>query len=98
VESHAEFLRLVTLDESLSESIKRDWRAADLTPPERVMLAYVEKLTLRPSSVGPDDLDGLRAAGFDDTGILQIAAIASWFNYINRMADGLGVGRDDAQE
>jgi uncharacterized peroxidase-related enzyme len=94
VESHAEFLRLVTLDDSLSEAIKRDWRAADLTDREKAMLAYVEKLTLKPVSVSSDDIDALRAAEFDDTAILQINLIASWFNYINRVADGLGVGRE----
>ena len=36
----------------------------------------------------------LRAVGFDDRAILQITLIASWFNYINRVADALGVGRD----
>ena len=36
---------------------------------------------------------GLREAGFDDRGILQITLIAAWFNYINRVADALGVGR-----
>lgn len=94
MESHAEFLRLVTLDDSLSEAIKRDWREADLTDRERVMLGYVEKLTLKPVSVSSDDIDTLRAAGFEDTAILQINLIASWFNYINRVADGLGVGRE----
>ncbi len=58
------------------------------------MLGYVEKLTKKPVSVSREDLDHLRAVGFDDTGILQINLIASWFNYINRVADGLGVGRD----
>jgi alkylhydroperoxidase family enzyme len=57
------------------------------------MLTYVEKLTLAPARVEREDLDALRAAGFDDSGILQINLIASWFNYINRVADGLGVGR-----
>ncbi len=57
------------------------------------MLAYVEKLTLKPVSVGRGDIEALHAAGFDDTAILQINLIASWFNYINRVADGLGVGR-----
>jgi uncharacterized peroxidase-related enzyme len=94
VESHAEFLRLVTLDEGLSEAIKKDWRTADLTDRERAMLAYVEKLTLAPATVYADDLDALRSVGFDDVGILQINLIASWFNYINRVADGLGVGRE----
>lgn len=92
--SHAEFLRRVTLDESLSEAIKQDYRTADLSSEDRTMLDYVAKLTLKPVSVQREDIDKLRAAGFDDTAILQINLIASWFNYINRVADGLGVGRE----
>jgi alkylhydroperoxidase family enzyme len=60
---------------------------------DRAMLAYVEKLTLRPVTVACEDIEALRCVGFDDTAILQINLIASWFNYINRVADGLGVGR-----
>jgi uncharacterized peroxidase-related enzyme len=93
VESHAEFLRQVTLDESLAEAIRKDWRTAAIDDRERVMLDYVEKVTLRPVSIQREDLDALRAVGFDDVGILQINLIASWFNYVNRVADGLGVGR-----
>lgn len=58
------------------------------------MLDYVIKLTKDATRVTPDDHVALRAAGFDDTGILQITLIASWFNYINRVADALGVLRD----
>ena len=58
------------------------------------MLEYVEKLTKAPARCSPDDLDALRRAGFDDVGISQITMIASWFNYINRVADGLGIGWD----
>ena len=83
----------MTLDESLANAIKENWRTAPIEDRERVMLAYVEKLTLKPASVAREDLDVLRAAGFDDRAILQINMIASWFNYINRVADGLGVGR-----
>ena len=57
------------------------------------MLTYVEKLTTNPASIWRDDIDALRAIGFDDTGILQITLLASFFNYINRAADALGVGR-----
>ncbi len=92
--SHAEFLRRVTLDEALSEAIKKDFRTADITSEEKVMLEYVEKITLRPARITSEDIDALRNAGFDDLAILQINLIASWFNYINRVADGLGVGRD----
>jgi uncharacterized peroxidase-related enzyme len=83
----------VTQDESLSESLKRDWRAAPLDERERAMLAFVEKLTLTPGAVTRDDHAPLRAAGFDDLGITQVTMIASMFAYFNRMADGLGVGR-----
>ena len=57
------------------------------------MLDYVAKLTTDATRVSRDDHAGLREAGFDDRGILQITLIAAWFNYINRVADALGVGR-----
>jgi alkylhydroperoxidase family enzyme len=57
------------------------------------MLAWVEKLTLRPGEMVEADLQALRAAGFDERAITQIAGIASMFAYLNRMADGLGTGR-----
>ena len=84
---------MATMDEKLAEAIKQDWRTASLTGREVAMLTYVEKLTLAPARVAREDLDGLRAAGFDDQAILQVNLIASFFNYINRVADGLGVGR-----
>ena len=85
----------MTLDESLSQAIRKDYRTADLTAQERTMLDYVAKLTLAPSRMTRQDVEALREAGFDDTAILQINLIASWFNYINRVADGLGVGHKD---
>lgn len=83
----------MTLDESLSESMKGGWRTASLDDRERAMLAFVEKLTLTPAAVTRDDHAALRAAGFTDPGIVQVTMIASMFSYFNRMADGLGVGR-----
>ena len=58
------------------------------------MLEYVVKLTRDATQVSSQDHERLRSAGFTDTAILQITLIASWFNYINRVADALGVGRD----
>jgi uncharacterized peroxidase-related enzyme len=84
----------VTLDQELIESLKRDYTAAPITQQERVMLDYVVKLTKDATKVWKDDHARLRAAGFDDKAILQITLIASWFNYINRVADALGVGRE----
>ena len=83
----------MSLDEALVEALRRDWRTADLAPEERVMLAYVEKLTLTPARMERQDVEALRAAGFDDRAVLQIAQITSFFAYFNRMADGLGVGK-----
>jgi uncharacterized peroxidase-related enzyme len=94
IESHAEFLRRVTLDKELVEALERDYTTAPITPEERVMVDYVVKLTKDATKVWKDDHEKLRAAGFDDKAILQITLIASWFNYINRVADSLGVGRE----
>jgi alkylhydroperoxidase family enzyme len=58
------------------------------------MLDYVSQLTRDATGLGRRDHERLRAVGFDDRGILQITLIASWFNYINRVADALGVGRE----
>jgi uncharacterized peroxidase-related enzyme len=84
----------VTLDAKLVEALEKDYTTAPITPQERVMVDYVVKLTRDATKVWKDDIDGLRAVGFDDRGILQITLIASWFNYINRVADALGVGRE----
>ena len=83
----------MTLDEALSEAIKKDPLSADLTPEEQVIVRYTIKLTKHAYKIGRSDMEELRAAGFDDTAITQINLIASWFNYINRVADGLGIGR-----
>ena len=84
----------MTLDKSLVEALERDYTTAPTSLQERVMLDYVVKLTKDATKVWKDDHDRLRAAGFDDKAILQITLIASWFNYINRVADALGVGRE----
>ena len=76
------------------EALERDYTTAPITPQERVMLDYVVKLTKDATKVWKEDHETLRAAGFDDQAILQITLIAAWFNYINRVADALGVGRE----
>jgi alkylhydroperoxidase family enzyme len=58
------------------------------------MLDYVVLLTRDATRISQKDHERLRTVGFDDKGILQITLIASWFNYINRVADALGVGRE----
>ena len=58
------------------------------------MVDYVVQLTKDATKITRAHHERLREGGFDDTAILQITLIASWFNYINRVADALGVGRD----
>ena len=82
------------MDEGLVKALQKDYTTAPITEPERVMLDYVVKLTRDATKVSQEDHKRLRTAGFDDKGILQITLIASWFNYINRVADALGVGRE----
>ena len=76
------------------EALEKDYASAPISAQDRVMLDHVIKLTKDATKVSRNDIEGLRKAGFDDRGILQITLIASWFNYINRVADALGVGRE----
>jgi len=76
------------------QALQKDYRSAPISEQDRVMLDYVVKLTKDATKVAPEDHAKLRAVGFEDRAILQITLIASWFNYINRAADALGVGRD----
>ena len=78
------------------EALSRDFRAVPISSQDRVMLEYVEQITRDATRISPEHHVRLREVGFDDRGILQITLIASWFNYINRVADALGVGRDQA--
>jgi uncharacterized peroxidase-related enzyme len=73
--------------------LRRDYTQADLSAQDRAMLDFAARLTRESWKLMPHDLDRLRSVGFDDRGILQITLIAAWFNYINRVADALGVGR-----
>jgi uncharacterized peroxidase-related enzyme len=74
-------------------ALEADYRTAPISEQERVMLDYVVQITRDATRISPADHERLRSVGFDDRGILQITLIASWFNYINRVADALGVGR-----
>jgi alkylhydroperoxidase family enzyme len=84
----------VSLDEGMVRALEADYRTAPISEQDRTMLDYVVQVTKDATRISPADHERLRAVGFDDRGILQITLIASWFNYINRAADALGVGRD----
>lgn len=66
-----------------------DWRTAPIEPKLRATLALLEKLTLTPEAVTPDDIDAMRAAGASERAILDAIHICAAFNLIDRVADAL---------
>ena len=86
------------MDEKFVRALEKDYTTAAITEQERVMLDYAVQMTKDATRIGPQHHARLRDVGFDDRAILQITLIAAWFNYINRVADALGVGRDGASK
>ena len=83
------------MDQSLVAALEEDYTKAPISEQDRVMLDYVVQITRDATRITPADHRELRRVGFDDQGILQITLMTAWFNYINRVADALGVGRGD---
>lgn len=81
--------------DALLGALADDHGSAELTVPDRAMLDYAVKLTRAPWEVGEADVDALRAAGFSDRAIHDICAIAAYFAFVNRIADGLGVDLEE---
>ena len=81
------------MDDTLIAALENDYTRAPISEQDRVMLDYVVQVTRDATRITPAHHETLRRVGFDDRGILQITLITAWFNYINRVADALGVGR-----
>jgi uncharacterized peroxidase-related enzyme len=75
-----------------------DREKAELTPGDRAMLDYAEKLTTTPGEIEKPDVDSLRDHGFEDRAIHDICAITAYYAFVNRMADGLGVELEPERE
>ncbi len=73
------------------EAVKDDYRKADLLPADRALCDYAFKLTRDPGAMTQADVAALREHSFDDRAIHDAAQTIAYFNYINRIADGLGV-------
>jgi uncharacterized peroxidase-related enzyme len=95
VTHHGAGLLRLTNDQALVDHLKTDWQQADLTPADREMLVYTEKLTLRPWDMIEADVIALRNVGFSDGAILDINQVTGYYAYVNRLADGLGVELED---
>ncbi len=81
--------------DELPKALARDWREAALSEADRAMLSYAVKLTRNPHAVSQHDVDALLDAGFDETAVLDVCQVVSYYNYVNRLADGLGVELED---
>jgi len=91
VNHHAEALKSYWKDDEKVKQAAEDFRKVDLTEKQNAMLEFAEKLTLYPGEMKEDDINGLREIGFSDEEILSITLITNYFNFVNRVANGLGV-------
>ncbi len=89
--AHGEFLRHASDDQELASHIMHDYRNADLDPATRAMLDFATKLTREPTAMQESDVKTLREHGLSDERILSVALITCTFNFMTRLADGLGV-------
>lgn len=76
-------------------AVARDWRTADLSPQDRALCELAAKLTRQQDAMSPEDLEALRRLGFDDRAIHDAVQVVAYFNYITRIAGGLGVEPED---
>ena len=92
----------MTKDDALVEAVSSDYTGADLGAADRRMLDFAAKLTRTPHKMEKADVEGLRELGFDDLAVHDIVVVASYYAFVNRVADGLGVelepSWDDAAE
>jgi uncharacterized peroxidase-related enzyme len=88
---HGAGLRKLVKDDQLVAQLIEDWQRASINSADRAMLAYAEKLTVRPWDMVEADVLQLREAGFSDAAILDINQVTGYYAFVNRLADGLGV-------
>ena len=88
---HGAALRALTKDGEKVKALARDWRSASLTAPDAALCRYADLVTRSPESVREGDVAALRQAGFDDRAILDACQVVAYFNFVNRLALGLGI-------
>ena len=87
--AHGAAVRQLSGDPAFGEMMAMNWRAAALSPRQRAMLEFAVKLTETPAKMVEEDRQALRAAGFSDRDIWDIAATVAFFNMSNRLAAGI---------
>lgn len=94
--AHGKVLRDAFYTPEQVTAIATDYRAADLSPAEVAMMAYAEQIARDATSVSQADIDELRAHGFSDTEIVDIAAAAAARCFFSKLLDALGAEPDAA--
>ncbi|NNF51503.1 MAG: peroxidase-related enzyme [Gammaproteobacteria bacterium] len=97
VNHHEEALKRYQKDPETLKLLREANGFAGLDARAAAMLAHARKLTKTPAEVSAADIDALRVAGFDDRDILDITLIVAYFNFVNRVALGLGVAFSDKE-
>ena len=75
--------------------VVRDWRGAPLSEADRALCVHAVRLTNQQGSVTSEHLDHLRSLGFDDVAIHDATQVVAYFNYITRIASGLGIDPEE---
>jgi uncharacterized peroxidase-related enzyme len=96
--AHGALLRQHSDDPELASHVMHDFSQADLDPQTKGMLEYAAKLTKNPTSMEKSDVERLRQLGLTDEQILSVVLITCNFNFMTRLADGLGVEVDDGRQ
>ena len=95
IEAHGNDFRDEVGDKALAEQLKKNWKKADISANDKALCGWAEKLTLTPGEMTKSDIDALMGNGFSENAISDAAQVVSYFNYINRIAEGLGVDLED---
>ena len=91
MEAHGEDFRAESSDADKTEHLKHDWREAHISAADKALCGWAEKVTLKLREVCRVDVDALRDAGLSENAISDAAQVIGFFNYINRIAESLGV-------
>ncbi|MBI2192243.1 MAG: carboxymuconolactone decarboxylase family protein [Planctomycetes bacterium] len=94
MEAHSAFLLQLGVSGETVAKLKGDWRSAGLAEKTRVMLDYAVEVTRDATRIGDPAFARLRKAGCSDEEILEATVVAAFFNFMDRVADALGVEVD----
>jgi len=98
VAHHGPRLAAALGDEALARAVAMDYREANLTARDRVLLDYAVALTCEPGERKLEDVERIREYGFDDAMIVKATAVTAYYGMVNRMASALGVELEDGME